>query len=285
VAVAEELHFGHAAERLHLSQPSLSDAIRRLEASLGIRLFERDSRHVALTPAGEAFLARARVILGEVEAATAAAREIHSGEAGPLRIGHSPGARAIYAPVVGSFSETYPEVAISAREMLTTELIDDLRDRRVDVAFTVLGNRLDGLVFHPIKQLPLAAVVASNSPYAARRSVALAELREERLLLPDRELAPQFTDHLVQLCRDGGFEPTVGQLRQPWDFPQIAAGEGFGIVPEDYLANWHALDGVSFTLLEGPAAVPLDLTWRKEDASAAATSFVKFVLEAVSPGS
>jgi DNA-binding transcriptional LysR family regulator len=136
VAVAEELHFGRAAKRLHISQPPLSTQIRRLERQLEVRLFERDRRHVSLTEAGTFLLDRARHLLAETERARHEVRRIAQGEAGVLAIGYTPTAVYDLLPkLIPAFAKTRPDVRLELIEMRSAQQPDALRENRIEIGF------------------------------------------------------------------------------------------------------------------------------------------------------
>jgi DNA-binding transcriptional LysR family regulator len=137
VAVAAELHFGRAAERLHLAAPTLSELIRRLERELGTPLFTRTTRRVAMTSAGAELLARAKVILDEVAAADAAIRRVAAGEAGTVRLGITPPVAPVLAPhLIGQFTTQAPHVTVNLQRMWLPAMTDALISGSIDVAIT-----------------------------------------------------------------------------------------------------------------------------------------------------
>jgi DNA-binding transcriptional LysR family regulator len=155
VAVAEELHFGRAAARVHGAQPALSRQIRSLEEEMGLRLFERDRRRVALTAAGVAFLDEARFLLGHVERAVAAARRAERGELGLLRIGYVPAVVGTGLPeIVRAFRQRFPGVDVRLQEMNPALQVEGLLGKRVDVGF----------VRGPIDEPALAAQTVLEEP-------------------------------------------------------------------------------------------------------------------------
>jgi DNA-binding transcriptional LysR family regulator len=277
VAVAEELHFGRAAARLHIAQPGLSKAIRRLEHAVGAELLERNSRHVALTTGGELFLVKAREALTAAEEAVALARGAHAGDAGRLGLGYSPAARyTVYRQLRDAFGQACPDVEINAREVLSSELLDDLRARRVDVAVALLAPRVDGLVYRLVKMAPLVAVVSRSHPLAERESIAVAELAGERLLLVKSEPLRRYNEALIRLCQDAGFEPETGTLenRFDFDFSRIRSGEGVTIVPADYLQGEENRLGAAVVALDPTPRLPMELVWREGDLSPCGQRFV-----------
>src|SRR4051794_25296089 len=146
VAVAEELHFRRAAERLHIAQPAVSEQVRKLEAELGVKLLERDHRSVALTDAGAAMLVESRRVLSQADVASRAAREAHERTVGRLEIGYLPDALPVMLPrLLRRFTAFAPGAALALRTGTTRGLLEDVRERRIDVAVVCLPAPVTGL--------------------------------------------------------------------------------------------------------------------------------------------
>jgi len=231
IVVAEELHFRRAAERLHMAQPPLSQAIRRLEAEIGFPLFERNNRNVALTQAGAAFLQKARRILQACEESVAYARRIAQGTEGHLTITFiniTP-----YLPVLRalrSFRNLAPQVALTLKEASTHEQLETLENGEADLGFLrVSANTPANLYFEEILREPVCVALPSGHKYAADPRVELRRLRDEpfvaSLPLPDQG----FHHQLTHLCLTAGFVPRIVQeVRQVHTLVGLVAS-GFGI--------------------------------------------------------
>jgi LysR family transcriptional regulator, benzoate and cis,cis-muconate-responsive activator of ben and cat genes len=207
VAVAEELNFSRAAERLHMAQPPLSVAIRQLEQELGTSLFVRTSREVRLTEAGVALLDGARRTLAEAEAAMVSARRAAAGEVGSLRIGYNWSARFDTLPALGqAFKRGHPDVELLAEEMRPNHMRPALRAGAIDVALALYPEVVAGLSYQTVRREPIVAVLSATHPLAREDRPGLEALADEFLLSP-RELAPRLHDFYVGLCRQAGFEP------------------------------------------------------------------------------
>jgi len=191
LVLAEELHFGRAARRLHLSQPPLSLQIKKLEADVGVTLFARTNRHVALTEAGRLLVTRARHLLGEHERARAEVARVGRGEAGVLSVGYTQTATYDVLPkVVPEFTRTHPHVLLELRELSSPAQVVALREGRIELGIACLPVDSDGLVERTlVRELPVV-IMPKAHPLARRRSVPVALLRGEPFVLVDREVEP-----------------------------------------------------------------------------------------------
>jgi len=191
VVLAEELHFRRAAERLHIAQPSLSQALRRLEASLGVRLVERDRRRVALTPAGEALLPEARAVLAAADRAAAVVRATAAGERGRLRLNLTrslPG--GIAGEIVEAFRARHPGVDLELDLGTTTRNVAALRENLVDAAFVRTPLLDDGLEVLDLGREPMVCVLPTSHPLARARVVDPQQVRGEPLVFWPQDHAP-----------------------------------------------------------------------------------------------
>jgi DNA-binding transcriptional LysR family regulator len=214
VAVATELHFGRAAERLHLAAPTLSELIRRLERELGTPLFTRTTRRVAITSAGAELLTRATVILDEVAAAKAAARRIAGGEAGTVRLGITPPAAPVLAPhLIRLFATEAPQVTVELQRMWLPKLIDAVVTGDIDVALTC------GLFPEPARIAtevfcaePLVVGLRPDHRLASRDTIALSELAREVLGAAPEALFPAWVLTQRQALDTAGIAPPAIEL-------------------------------------------------------------------------
>ncbi|SEO64917.1 LysR family transcriptional regulator [Actinacidiphila rubida] len=222
VAVAEELHFGRAAERLHIVQSAVSQQVRRLERELGTDLFDRSPRHVRLTGAGARFLPEARAVLAAADRARAAVAAFAHADAAVLRLGTSTGLGVHLDRVLDAFAALAPDVAVDlvsapARDRLAMVAAGDL-----DAAFLrgnwtrapgtgpSTGEEADGVEVLPLWPDPLLAVLPARHPLAAAPDVALRDLAALPLRLVARRANPPLVDLVVTACHDAGFEPVPG---------------------------------------------------------------------------
>lgn len=256
VAVAEERHFGRAAERLHMAQPPLSQQIRRLEAELGVALFVRTTRRVDLTPAGHAYLARAREILASVDGAAEEARRVAAGVVGHLTIGCVGSVTYSLLPALSRrLAEELPGVDFSFRgEMLASEQVAALRDGSIDLALLRPPLRDGTLALTPLRRDRLVVALPADHALAGRTRVRLRDVAEVELIVHSADRRAAMYDVVRRLFADAGLEPRirheVGETSTLVTL--VAGGLGIAIVPEPVQAL--ALAGVVHRPLVQPAA-------------------------------
>jgi DNA-binding transcriptional LysR family regulator len=275
VAVAEELNFSRAAERLHMAQPPLSVAIRQLEQELGTDLLLRTTREVKLTDAGRAFLEGARRTLTELDRSVTDARRTAAGELGRLRVAFSWSARFETLPAIGqAFRASHPDVALLTEEMWNARMLPALRSGVVDIAVSLCPEIAADLAYEPIRSEQVVALLADTHPRLPAGSLALSALADDAFVLFPRELAPRLHDVLVGLCRQAGFEPvlrpesfhTGWELRVLGDVPVVA------LAPASVATDLPR--GVLAVRIEDEAArLETALVWRADDTSAAVAGF------------
>ena len=208
VAVADSLHFGLAAQRLHISQPPLSQQIRQLEEELGVKLFHRTKRQVQLTEAGRMFIAEARVILAQADHALNVAQRV--GELGQMIVAVAgPADSPIFIDIFRTFGARHPSVRIALRNMSSAQQVEALREGRVHVGFVVTPIDDAALATETVQHSPIVIALPRGHRLAARHHVPLTELAEERHIMFARHLGPQFFDAIVGACREVGFTLNV----------------------------------------------------------------------------
>jgi DNA-binding transcriptional LysR family regulator len=235
VAVAEELHFGRAAERLHITQPPLSKQIQLLERRLGVRLMDRNRRRVLLTPEGEHFLGEARSVLDRLGRAVEGVRLIAAGERGELRLGFVGSSAVDLVPALTRrFHDDHPRVRLTLREMTTIDALDALAADELDAALVREPPERPGIVTRSIRDEPFLVALPEGHPLAARDRIHLAELGAIPLVLHPRALSPRFADHLLALCNEAGFTPQVAQeaVHLHTHLSLVAAGVGASLLPQ-----------------------------------------------------
>jgi DNA-binding transcriptional LysR family regulator len=276
IAVAEELHFGRAATRLHIAQPSLSQQIRALEAELGVELLRRDNRKVELTRAGAALVREGRRTLTQAQRAEDAARAAGHGITGSIVVGFMGSAgRHLLPMVVREFRDRHPDVAIEIREIGLPETNRVIRDATVDVAFIRPIEDDPDLTVAPLPGDGLVAVLPAGHPLTDATSLPLAALARELFIRPNPStvLAP-WMSFLSVICDRHGFTPRFADAEAsslPAIVGLVAAGGGVSVMS----ATTHTLprEGVVAVPIENEQ-MPLALAWRADDRSPAVQSFV-----------
>jgi DNA-binding transcriptional LysR family regulator len=275
VAVAEELNFSRAAERLHMAQPPLSLAIRQLERELGAELFRRSTREVTLTEPGRAFLDGARRTLAEAERAVVSAKRAAAGDVGPLRVAFSWSARYETLPTLGrAFRARHPDVEVLAQEMWNAHMLPALRSGAVDIAVALCPELAPDMVEEVIRAEPVVAVLGASHPLADEEAIPLSSLAAEPFVFFPRELAPRLHDVLIGLCRRAGFEPDLksGSFHTGWDLGTISDSGAVAIAPRSIAAR--RADGVVTVGLSEPGdRLETSLVWQDGDSSPPRESF------------
>lgn len=234
VAVAEELNFRKAAERLQIAQPPLSQQIIRLERELGTKLLERGPRRVELTPAGRALLAEAHALLSRAEQARRITRRAADGATGAIRIGCIGSACAGWLPrLLPHYREHRPDVLPLVYEQQTGAQLESLRRGEIDVGILRTRGEQAGLTCHPLGAEPMVVVLPRDHPLAAKRVVPLAALAGEPFVYFPRRIAPDQFDTVVAACADSGFGPDI--VHEAYDdhtsISLVASGLGVSLVP------------------------------------------------------
>jgi DNA-binding transcriptional LysR family regulator len=258
VAVAEELHFRRAAERLHVAQPAVSEQVRKLEAELGVRLLDRDHRSVSLTDAGAAMLDEARQVLVQAEVAQRAARQAGDRAAGRLRVGYLPDALPLSVPrLLRRFSIMAPAVRISFATGGARHLLEGVRAGRLDVALTCLPAPVSGLRVVRIGEERAVAALPEGHPCSGEAEISLGGLERTPLVQLGRPINPAFYDAVLGACAAAGIAPALVEIDTPaieQVLLAVAAGAGFALLPGSAASRFTAA-GVRFCPLAEPAPV------------------------------
>jgi DNA-binding transcriptional LysR family regulator len=282
VAVAEELHFGRAAERLRMTQPPLSRQIQKLERSVGVQLLERDNRTVALTTAGAAFLVEARRLLGRADGALDHVRRIHAGSAGTVSIGFTATAAfGVLPSLLNRVGAAYPEIDLDLQELVTRDQLDGLVSGELDLGLarppfdtTTFASRL----LH--REALLVAVPSTHRLAGPTAPVSPADLANEPLIMHAPTRARYFHDLVVRLLpvADTDVVHSVSQVLTMLCL--VAAGRGIAFVPAS--AARLGIEGVVHRPIAGlpPAPVELHLLWLREASNPALRMLLDAVLVA-----
>lgn len=276
VAVAEELHFGRAADRLGLTQPQVSRQIAALESQLGVTLFDRDSRNVRITPAGQVLRERGGSLLELSDQIIDEVHAVAAGSQGTLRIGFvgSAGFR-ILPKLLQRFRAGHPDVRLVLQEMTTAEQVKALARREIDLGLMRPPVEA-GLESAVIWRERLVAVVQDGHPLAGEPTIALSDLARENFVIFPRELGPGFHDRIITLCITAGFSPRIAQraVQMPTIVGLVAAGLGVSLVPET--VSDFRLRGVAYKHLDQAEPVAeLAIAWDRATVPATAKRFIE----------
>ncbi len=233
VALAQEMHFGRASERLCITQPALSASVARLEEDLGVRLFERDSKGVRITHAGEQMLGQARAMLGQEERTKSFARALSSGGRGRLDIGFSGHVlNRDVDNVISQCRQKAPEVEIVLHELSLQTQAELLRDGRIDAGLIVVPVPVPGVEHIELHEDTLVACLPSNHPLAKCKSIDIAQLRDESFVVRRHTFAPSIRDELQGLCAMAGFQPRIAieAMHSMSNVALVARGMGVALV-------------------------------------------------------
>jgi DNA-binding transcriptional LysR family regulator len=270
VAVAEERNITRAAERLHISQPALSTAVRQLEQQLGVQLLDRSDRVLAITPAGMVLLEEGRALLAAADRAFEAVRARDGAVVGRLRLGLSPTARYGIGPeLLGAAAARVPGVMLYPQEDTTGALLRDVRSGRLDLAVLFCApDAADGVDLEALRDEPAVVHVRADHALAGQSSVALQELVGETLLVAESVESGGFTARVLAMCEARGFV----QVTRPDPYPDLglqAVREGLGLVIYVRGAFPAEVPGSAFVPVEPRATFPFSLAWRAGARSAA----------------
>lgn len=267
LAVAEDLHFRQAAERLFISQPGLSKQIRELEEGIGIRLFERSSRKVELTQAGAYLKGALALHLHGLEAILDHARHLHAGLRGELRLGYVGSAMSEVIPrLLLAFRQNHPDILFSLKEMENQAQIDALLAHELDLGFVRLERVPRGLLTHCVLEEPFCLVLPQDHPVNADNFRGLAQLKEAPFILFDLDYSPSYFEKVMQLFDDSGFIPKVTHhtIHSNSIYKLVENHFGLSIVPRS-LQQPH-LPGVKFIELSHlPQRTVLTAVWPAEN--------------------
>ncbi|MBG5221118.1 LysR family transcriptional regulator [Pseudomonas aeruginosa] len=282
IAVAEELHFGRAAERLGISQPPLSQQIQALEEEIGARLFERTNRRVELTDAGRLFLDESRQVLAQVDKAVLLARRAHLGELGELKIGFTSSApfTSTIPSSIHAFRKAYPDVHLDLQEMSSRQVLKALLEESLQVGVIRPLALPDAVHWVELFREPLVAVLRADHPLAAgsEDGLAIAALAEEPFVFFPRSYGTGLYDQVIALTRQAGFSPRIAQEASEamTIIGLVSAGLGVSILPASFRRT--RVDGVVYRTLSDPEATSaVWLVRRQNEGSPLALSFIDLV--------
>ncbi|KYP80657.1 hypothetical protein AYW79_10250 [Ferroacidibacillus organovorans] len=276
IAVAEELNFGRAAQRLQMTQPPLSQQIQQLERELGTALFIRTQRRVELSPAGRAFLPEARSLLKHAERAKRLANDVGAGRVGRIAVGFVGSATYDILPLtIREYRAAYPEVYVHLRELPTPSQVESLLKGEIDVGFIRPPIASHDLRVETLYRDRAVLAVPKMHPSSHRAVMRLSDLGGESWVLLARSTWSGFYDEILAKCSDAGFDPNIELTAAEFQtvLGVVAAGLGISIVPSS--AAIFKREDVVFIPLEGEVpTIEMSIAWRAADDSAQIRQFL-----------
>lgn len=279
IAVADELSFSRAAERLHMAQPPLSQQIQALEAELGVKLFDRKKRPLQLTVAGLAFVEEARSTLAHLEQAVQKVQRIDQGNLGCLTVSFSSSmANGVLPDILRTFRQQYPEVKLILKEENRAFQLQGLRDRKTDVMFAYqyhdVAEASDLEVMSFTKEA-LVVVLPKSHPLTHKAKISLSELVDQEFVLPLHQVVSGLSEQIYHLCSQAGFVPKVVQeaVFMVTILGLVSAEMGISILPAS-VQNLRRRGVVYRPILEQTTATQLTAVWRCNDCSVLLQQFL-----------
>lgn len=283
VALAEERHFGRAAQRLCITQPPLSMALKTLEEDLNVVLMERDAKNVRLTTAGEVFLHEARKVLAQMQHAAEVVRSVAAGQEGRLDIGIT--GSMVYRRVPAfcrAFRAQRPRVELCLREMSTHEQLQAIASGEIDCGFLNIGEPPEGMHTLSIGAEAFVCCLPEDHPQARQERIDLRTLAQESWVMFAREVAPANYDNVITCLQQAGIHPQTRHAARQWltVMALVSSGQGVALVPD---CMRHAgLHGVCFVPLVGVNAVtPAVMAWKAAHTNPLLQALVALVQEQV----
>lgn len=280
VAVAQELHFGRAAERLHVVQQAVSQQIRRLEDDLGTPLLRRTTRRVELTAAGATLLADASRILASIDEARRSVQAVGAGRKGSVQFGYNASAVVRLLPeLVTGFAADHPDVELRFVELCSPRLEEQLLSGELALGLVGSGAYLDGLERAVVAEGRAAAVLPSNHPRASARSIGMEVLKDEPFVMYDPDTKANSYKAAMAVCLAAGFSPRIEQYASSEQavLSLVAAGCGVGVIST--LAADAAREGASIVEIEPAIPLRYRLAWRPDAIEGPARTFRDWVVD------
>jgi DNA-binding transcriptional LysR family regulator len=276
LAVAETLHFSKAAQRLGIAQPPLSQQIKRLEQLLGHRLFDRTTRGVKLTLAGQLLAERARSTIEKVQDDLAQVRRLGRGEEGTLTVGFAGSVMFTDLPAaIESYRRRYPKVELRLRELNTSAQIAALLTGTLDLGFLRDADPSDGIEISTLIEERYVAVLPRAHALARRRSLRVRDLQKEPFILFARRMGPLAFDRTIACCEKNGFRPNIVQDAPQWPtlVRLVAAGLGVSLAPA--CVATVAIPGAVYREIHAACRTTVDLGFKTGSATTLASNFME----------
>ena len=279
LALATELNYTRAASQLNISQPPLTRHIQQLEHSIGVMLFERSTRGVALTQAGKIFLEEARKIVSLADQAVNKTKLAHQGQLGRLDIGiFGSSTFSVIPTLLIELRKTHPNIIISLQNTTKTQQVEGVREKHLDIGFNRIYPSVPDLVVETVMIEDLYVAVHKDHPLAHRRIIEMKDLVDQPFILFPNNVRPSFSDSVIMLCSNEGFTPSVAHEVEDviTAIALVSAGLGIAIVPESAIGL--KLSGVRYHLLRSvDAKVDLSCVYRPDNTSPAFAAFLEKV--------
>lgn len=285
LVLAEELHFGRAAQRLAISQPPLSLNIQQLEASIGARLFTRNSKQVQLTDAGRAFVPQARALLEQARQAARHARDVAEGLAGSLQVGFV--GTMLYRglpQMLQRFQAEHPRLRLTLKELSSSEQLIELAHERLDLGFVHTTRVPPGLSQLLVARQPFVACLPAGHALAGLPSLSLQRLQGEPFAMVSRAVSADYHERILAICTEAGFTPEIRYELRHWLSVVSLVSQGLGVALVPQAMQQSALPGTAFVPLDS-ATSPYDTycLWKSARDHVAVQAFVAAVQEAAEP--
>ena len=285
LAVAEEMNFSRAAERLQIAQPPLSRQIHQLEMELGVELFYRTKRQIQLTETGRVFLEEARQILERVDQGLVTVERANRGEIGQLVVGFEGSSTYDVIPVsLKVYRERFPNVDLAVYAMTTEEQFQALLDGRIQVGFMVSPLKNKHLTLDPILREPLVLALPESHPLATQSQVRVRDLEGESFIMFHRHRGCGLYDNAIAVCRQAGFSPRVIQEADEMQVILGFVAAELGIALLSASVQQFQRPGVTYrALLPATPEVVLTLAWQHTNQSPVLQAFIQVVREYITP--
>lgn len=284
--VAEELHFGKAADRLNMAQPPLSTQIRHLEEELGIPLFHRTKRRVELTKEGEVFLEKVYQILKNLDESIETVRKVNRGEIGEISIGFlASSAYDVLPTIIKYYRKQYPSIHVNLKQLTSVGQLKALKEGTIHIGIISEPFENDAFNFEVIRREPMVVALPREHPLASENSpIDLIELENDPFILTGRESNQIYYDRIINSCGEVGFSPNIIQETKEMStlISLVSAGIGIAIVPDSIKALlqneviYRKIKNNKFTTVTA-------LVWENKSQSPIVNGFVELVKESVIP--
>ncbi|OJJ17325.1 transcriptional regulator [marine bacterium AO1-C] len=281
MTVAEELHFRKAAERLYISQPGLSRQIRQMEEDLGVKLFERTNRKVALTPAGQYLKQEVSVLLKSLEEAFEHTQLMEKGQEGSIKLGYVGSAMQNVIPdLLIRFREIHPTILFNLTEMDNAQQVKALLNKEIDVGFVRLNQVPEDLQLHPILSDTFSLVLPQNHSLDASNFESLTQLQNESFILFEKDFSPVYFERVMSVFEHAGFNPNITHytVHANTIFRLVESQFGVSIVPTS-LKEGYDMRVKFIELKDIPARAVLSIAWNTKNRNPVLEKMLELVVK------